>query len=156
MRTGPRKTRSRRHPADEQLDKSQWNWIDTLLQAKCFRFCSSSDSTRPAQGVTTTTRGSQKRNIINGTHSRWEEENRSSYNDKQSSCGQSCYDKETECSKAYESCGSHQTSRGDPETYLYPQYADGVRQAAQGELAAFRARCASFESNEPTQNHCNK
>ena len=152
MRTTPKKTRSLRHPADEQLDKSQWNWIDTLLQAKCFRFCSSSDSTRPAQGVTTTHRGSQTCNIVNGT----QEESRSSYSDQQSSNGTSCYYTPTECSKAYEGCGSHQPSRGDPETHLYPQYADGVRQAARGELAAFRARCASFESNEPTQNHGNK
>ena len=141
MRTGPRKTRSRRHPADEQLDKSQWNWIDTLLQAKCFRFCSSSDSTRPAQGVTTTTRGSQTCDIVNGT----QKENRSSCNDKQSGDGKSCYDKKAECAEAYESCGSHETERRDSETHLCPQYADATRQAGRGELAAFRARCASLK-----------
>ena len=146
MRTTPKKTKNqfqwpRRRRADEQQEQNQWNWIDTLLQAKCFRFCSSSDTTKRMQGVTTMHRGLQTSDIINGT----QKENRSSCNDKQSGDGTSCSYSQTECAEAYESCGSHETERRDSETHLCPQYADGVRQAARGELAAFRARCASLK-----------
>ena len=160
MRTTPRKTKNQfqwPHCKDEQRDKqNRRSWTDMLLLAKCCQFCSSSDTMQPPQKETTTPNGSQTCNIINGEHSRWEEESCSSHYDKQSSNGKSCYDTPTKCSKAYEGCGSHETERRDSETHLYPQYADGVRQAARGELAAFRARCASLESNEPTQNHGSK
>ena len=86
-------------------------------------------------------RGLQTCDIVNGT----QKENRSSDNDKQSGDGTSCYNTPTECSTPCEGCGSHETKRRDSETHLCPQYADGVRQAARGELAAFRARCASLK-----------
>ena len=145
MKTIPRKTKNHfqwPRRADEQRGKqNRMSWTDMLWLVKCCQFCSSSDTTTPVQGVTTTTRGSQTCNIINGT----QEEICSSHNEQQSSCGKGCYDKKAKCSKARESYGSHETERRDSETHFYPQYADGVRQAARGELAAFRARCASLK-----------
>ncbi len=110
-----------------------------LSQLKCWEFCNSNDTASGTQRGPTTHRGLQICNLNKDAEEGKQTTSRANGSYSQTKQG------DTEIRKDRNDC---KNPGGDSQAYCKSQLPDGVRAPSGGELEAFRARCASLESNE--------